>query len=93
MRKNVDPKIEIVRVPSHVDAICKAENSQTITEKLKISFFLKVFCNWLFVFCFAFCVHMGWHPEAENHKSERDTDIPLFLSHDFMICAFRFTLP
>ena len=52
-------------VPSHVGAKCKAENEQPITEKLKISFFCEVFCNWLFVFCFEFCAvcaHMGRHP-------------------------------
>ena len=29
----------------------KSENGQPITEELQISFFLELFCNWLFVFC------------------------------------------
>ena len=60
-----------------MDAKCKTENEQPITEKLQISFFLKVFCNWLFVFCFAFCAHMGQHPRgwspdvySSDHRSE-----------------------
>ena len=51
-----------LRVPSHMGTKCKAENEQPFTEKLYISFFLKVFCNWLFVFCFAFYAYMGGHP-------------------------------
>ena len=53
-----------VEVSFHVSAKCKAENELPITEKLKISFFLKVLCNQLFVFCFALCAHIERHPYA-----------------------------
>ena len=41
----------IIKVKSHDSRKRKAENGQRITEDLQISFFLKVFYNWLFVFC------------------------------------------
>ena len=47
-----------------------AENGQPITEDLKISFFLKVFCNWLFVFC----------SHGMAHYEVKDYDNPIFSS-------------
>ena len=51
-----------LRVPPHVGAKCKEENEQPITEHLDEEGNLKLFCNWLLVFCFAFCAHMRRHP-------------------------------
>ena len=55
-----------LKVPAHMGTKCKPENEQPFTEKLHISFFLKVFYNWLFVFCFAFCAYMGRHPKEKR---------------------------
>ena len=50
-------------VPSHVGAKCKADNEQPITEHLWEERNLKLFCNWMYVLCSAFCAHMGRHPD------------------------------
>ena len=52
------------KVLSYAGAKCNAESGQPITEHLEEERNLTLFCNWLFVFCFAVCAHMGWHPEG-----------------------------
>ena len=60
----IKPRVE---VSFHVSVKCKAVNELPITEKLKISFFLKVLCNWLFVFCFALCAHIEQNLNIDSH--------------------------
>ena len=52
------------KVPSYAGAKNNAENEQPITEHLEEERNLTLFSNWLFLFCFAICAHMGWHLEG-----------------------------
>ena len=55
-----------VNVPSHNCRKRKAENEQPITEYLKEERNLKIFCNWLSVFCFAFSAIMQSHLQKKE---------------------------
>ena len=42
----------------------KTENEQPITDHVQEERNLKIFCYRIFGFCFAFCAHIGRHPNA-----------------------------
>ena len=56
----------IIKVKPHDSRKRKAENGLPTTDDLWISFFFKVFRNWIFVSCFAFSAVTGWHTKKSR---------------------------